>query len=237
MAILQFPPIKRRRSNHDRPAATSEVSTRRADIPAKILSVRPAVRATFVSQIADHHSEGMLSRWGHLRTAAMLCPISAASASGESQRPTTSRNDLILDAIESELGHYVLIRKAILSHDCEAPSSDNRAMAGKKTYDPAASAYIAEFVSRVRRARKHGGYTQAELGKLLGVDQGTYKQYEAKRETLLPHHLIPKFCIACGVNTEWLFGISAKGGPQLPKPQRPKKEKIAANPRQRPAAA
>lgn len=64
------------------------------------------------------------------------------------------------------------------------------------------------FTARVRSARINAGYTQAELGVLLGLGtpqdaQGRYKQYEGR--SLLPHALIPAFCLATGATYEWLF--------------------------------
>ena len=37
----------------------------------------------------------------------------------------------------------------------------------------------------------------------LGIPAGTYTRYETR--TMMPHHLIPRFCQLTGVNADWLF--------------------------------
>jgi len=37
----------------------------------------------------------------------------------------------------------------------------------------------------------------------LGIPAGTYTRYETR--TMMPHHLIPRFCQITGVTTDWLF--------------------------------
>lgn len=59
------------------------------------------------------------------------------------------------------------------------------------------------FIRRTAEARERRGLTQEEMATLLGLSQGTYKQYETR--SLLPHRLIVPFCIATGVELAWLF--------------------------------
>lgn len=161
-----------------------------------------ARRATLDRKSEAHHSAGIRSRCHHLRTAGSPTPRSEASASSEGHRPMMLRKES-LDVIESDVGQLVLNYKAKVSHDCESPSDHNHPMAKD---DPAASAYRAAFAARVKSAREDRGFTQAGIAELLGVDQGTYKQYEVR--SYLPHHLIPRFCLACGVSLDWLFNAS-----------------------------
>lgn len=61
------------------------------------------------------------------------------------------------------------------------------------------------FIQRVALARAGRRYTQAQMADLLedGMKQDTYKQYETR--SYLPHDLIPKFCLLCDIDHQWLF--------------------------------
>lgn len=66
-----------------------------------------------------------------------------------------------------------------------------------------ASAFKAEFIARTKAAREaKEGLTQAKIAKILGIDQGTYKQYETR--SLLPHQYMETFCFVTGVPVDWL---------------------------------
>ena len=69
--------------------------------------------------------------------------------------------------------------------------------------------YKDAFLQRVAEARVAAGFTQEELASVLDLDQGTYKTYETK--TLMPHDLIPRFCIAVRVSTAWLLDGPVSG--------------------------
>jgi hypothetical protein len=60
--------------------------------------------------------------------------------------------------------------------------------------------------------------TQKPMCVILGLEQGTYKQYEIR--TPLPHRYIPKFCAAAGVTMEWLLTGEGKGPVAIPLPSR-----------------
>jgi len=68
--------------------------------------------------------------------------------------------------------------------------------------------YRDAFVARVRQARTDAGYTQRAVAMLLGVDASTYNNYERGRgkepPTLMPMHLIERFCVLCQVPIDWL---------------------------------
>ena len=71
--------------------------------------------------------------------------------------------------------------------------------------------YHDEFLRRVREAREAVGYTQVEIADLLGIPQDHYKQYETR--SMMPHELIPRFCLAARVSLDWLMtGRSAQAG-------------------------
>lgn len=74
-----------------------------------------------------------------------------------------------------------------------------------------ASDFRLEFIERTKTARTRSGLTQDEMAKLLGLDQGTYKQYETR--SLLPHRYIPAFCMITRVSESWL--LSGKGRPRV----------------------
>jgi hypothetical protein len=89
----------------------------------------------------------------------------------------------------------------------------------------------AAFIGRVRAARMARFEKQKPMLTILGIDQGTYKQYETR--TPLPWRLIPKFCAATGVEIEWLLTGEGKGPTTVPMPtrrerkERPQKRRVA----------
>ncbi|MDB5579806.1 MAG: hypothetical protein JWR80_4982 [Bradyrhizobium sp.] len=82
--------------------------------------------------------------------------------------------------------------------------------------------YKRHFIERVKAARVARGYTQHDIAELLDIDQGNYKQYETR--SFLPHDLVPRFCLACGVDCMWLFSAKGKGPQMLPQPREIKKK-------------
>src|SRR5882757_2781253 len=90
--IIKFP----RRRRHARASAGS-----RAAKAVSSSAVTPFSDAFVVANTADHHSEGMLSRFSHLRTAQGPAPTSEAMASRESQRSMIERNEVKSDMSES----------------------------------------------------------------------------------------------------------------------------------------
>lgn len=137
--------------------------------------------------------------------------MSSAIASGERQRPMISRNETRVgesgsfETMPPLLGHSVLKSKAKVSCDCGEPVSHNTAMADRMSE----SEEKAAFIQRVKLARMARYDAQKPMITILGIDQGTYKQYETR--TPLPHRLIPKFCAATGVSLEWLLTGEGKG--------------------------
>lgn len=66
------------------------------------------------------------------------------------------------------------------------------------------------FIRRTKAAREaRFPEGQKPMLTILGVEQGTYKQYETR--TPLPHRYIPKFCAATGVSLDWLLTGEGKG--------------------------
>lgn len=63
--------------------------------------------------------------------------------------------------------------------------------------------YRAAFYKRVRTAREFYTEDYREMARALGIAEGTYYRYETR--TMLPHHLIPRFCQITGVSADWLF--------------------------------
>ena len=72
-------------------------------------------------------------------------------------------------------------------------------MGGKKT----ATQFKDKFIGRVKDARNRSGFTQEDMAKILGIEQGRYKQYETR--SYLPHEFVDVFCTATRISAAWLF--------------------------------
>lgn len=94
---------------------------------------------------------------------------------------------------------------------------------------PGASAYKADFIGRIRAARDSRFAAQEDLCEVLDIKQSLYGKYETR--SLMPHNLIPRFCKACGVTTEWLFTGKSAGPAWMPFHPAPAKRRPAAKPR------
>lgn len=169
----------------------------RAAKAVNVSAVRPAAVARSVARTSSHQSAGTLLRCHHLETTQDRTPISAAMASLEGHSSMISRKELICD-IPNFLGHSVLKRKAILSLDSDLPLGHNVPMAEPETE----TQYKQRFMQRVAEARIARGLKQWQLAEALGMAQDKYKQYEGR--SLLPHHLIGRFCIVTRVDPVWL---------------------------------
>ncbi len=60
-----------------------------------------------------------------------------------------------------------------------------------------------EFIKRVKAARAALGWKQWQMAEALDIPQDKYKQYEGR--SLLPHHMIGRFCLITHVDPEWLL--------------------------------
>lgn len=215
-AVLIFP----NQGRHDRtPTRTGGRAAKRTMSSA----VTPPAFAVSESRIELHHSSGMRSRQAHLRAECTLAPTSAAKASGVGHSPMTSLNELkrvgeATSVMPPCLGQSVLKSKANVSYDCGERLPHPAAMADRMSETEEKLA----FINRVKLARMSRFETQKPILTILGVDQGTYKQYETR--TPLPHRYIPKFCAATGVEIEWLLTGEGKGPTQVyelaPSPRR-----------------
>lgn len=195
--------------------------------------VTPDFRARSVDRIADHLSEGMLSRCHHFETAEDRTAISDARASFEGQSSITSLKDLISVAIPRRLGHLVLKRKDKVALDARKFLGHNVRMAESE----AEKQFKQEFIERVATARVATGKKQWQVAELLNVPQDHYKHWEKGR--LMPHHLIGRFCLVTNVDPVWLMtgkGQKPLKAPHLveseepkpvPKPKRAKRSKAA----------
>jgi len=63
--------------------------------------------------------------------------------------------------------------------------------------------FAAQFIARVRAAREES-FSESEIEILLGLPKGSYTAYET--HSLLPHHLILRFCLFTGIDVVELFG-------------------------------
>jgi len=60
-----------------------------------------------------------------------------------------------------------------------------------------------EFTRRVKEARQSLGWKQWQMANALDMPQDKYKQYEGR--SLLPHHLIGRFCLITRIDPNWLM--------------------------------
>jgi hypothetical protein len=198
----------------------------RAAISTRSSAVNPASRAGAAAKRAVHHSAGIEFRCCHLRATSAETPISEAMAPGERQSPITSRKVLKRGDMPPSIGQSVLKSKANLSHDT-----------GPELLDPAGMDRMSEseekaaFIRRTRMAREaRFPEGQKPIYKILGIAQGTYKQYETR--TPLPYRFIEKFCLACGIDIPWLLTGEGKGPNVVGLPQpAPKLKKRTRKPR------
>jgi DNA-binding XRE family transcriptional regulator len=124
--------------------------------------------------------------------------------------------------MSKSIGQIVPFFKAKESRDHSHPLWDNVSMARMSETEERLS-----FVRRVKQAREAAFDTQKPMMTILGVEQGTYKQYETR--TPLPHRFIPKFCAATRVSMEWLLTGEGQGPADYPKevPVRVRRRKAA----------
>lgn len=214
--VLRFPGHPARASAGS--GCASERACMEASAP-KVTSANP--RASAAATMAVHHSAGSRSRKYHLRTAKIEAPVSPASVSsdGLGQSEQTARG--VRSVMVGLLGPDVLNVKANVSYDesgsiRHVPGMDRMSETEEKL----------AFIGRVRAARKARFDTQGPMCTILGIEQGTYKQYE--KRTPLPHRYIPKFCAATGVTMEWLLTGEGRGPAVQPFPSpRERKTKVA----------
>jgi len=122
------------------------------------------------------------------------------------QSSIIARKDLNL-AMRNSLGQTVLKRKADVSLDCGLPLGQNVRMADSETE----AQYKQAFTRRVAEARVALGWKQWQMAEALGMPQDKYKQYEGR--SLLPHHLVRRFCLIARVDMEWLMTGQGKMKP------------------------
>lgn len=187
--VIRFPRCQRRHWTASARARPERVAARSA----KVLKESPAVCATGESTIVCHHEAGIRSRCHHLLTIRELTSNSAAMASRVPQSSTTLRNDSM--GMEDCIRPFVLKCKTTLSHDAAFVDGFNQYV-GKTEHKET-------FLARVKAARERRGHTQEEMAEVLGMKQTKYHKYESR--SYLPHDLVPRFCLACGISIHWLY--------------------------------
>lgn len=94
-----------------------------------------------------------------------------------------------------------------------------------------------EFTQRVKASRLGLGWKQWQMAEALDLPQDRYKQYEGR--TLMPHHLIGRFCLITHVDPAWLMTgrgekplkalqLAASEPPPAAKPKRARAKQRAA---------
>lgn len=217
--IIQFP------RDHTRASERRDLSARSISKSA----VTPAADAGSALRIGFHQSAGMLSRCHHLDTCSPVALMSSAQDFRVGHSSITERNERGLEGafgMTPFLGQSVLKIKAKMSGDPAPDFRDNLSMSERMTETEEKAAFIA----RTRAARLARFPDQKPICTILGLEQGTYKQYETR--TPLPHRHIPKFVAATGVSYEWLLEGEGEG----PKVEAyiqhvPKRRAVTATPR------
>lgn len=170
-----------------------------------------ARRARSVANSSAQYSGGIQFLWNHLETwVAETFRNSAAMAILEPcdvpQSAMISWNEDGVSVMPTLLGQSVLNCKADVSLDWGFRRGQNVRMAETETE----AQYKSAFIARVKTARMARNFKQWQLAEALGMPQDKYKQYETR--SLLPHHLIGRFCIITHVEPEWLLtGRGEKG--------------------------
>jgi DNA-binding XRE family transcriptional regulator len=82
---------------------------------------------------------------------------------------------------------------------------------GRPRKPMAPTAYEEAFRRRVRAARALYTEEPKEMARALGVREDTYYRYETR--TMLPHHLIERFCQITGVTVDYLIKGPQPGQP------------------------
>lgn len=122
-------------------------------------------------------------------------------ASFEGQSSITSRKDRSSgkSLMPNHLGQIVLNYKDKLAYDCGLALGHNVRMVEQETE----AQFKQRFTKRVKDARAALGWKQWQMAEALDMPQDKYKQYEGR--SLLPHHLIGRFCLITRVDPEWLM--------------------------------
>lgn len=170
----------------------------RAASAVKISAVTPADAARSVERTADHHSAGMLSRCHHLDTVEAPAPISADMASREAQSSMTFLKD-DKSRMSSCIGQSVLKRKDKMALDQKRRLGHSVHM----SENDSEAHFKQQFTGRVKDARIALGWKQWQMADALDMPQDKYKQYEGR--SLLPHHLIGRFCLITHIDPNWLM--------------------------------
>jgi hypothetical protein len=108
----------------------------------------------------------------------------------------------------SSIGLIVLNRKPKASLDCGKPLGHTVRMADSETE----AEFKQAFTARIAAARQSLGWKQWQMAAALDMPQDKYKQYEGR--SLLPHHLIRRFCLIARIDMEWL--LTGRGKMALP---------------------
>jgi hypothetical protein len=180
-------------------------SRSRAANSASFSAVTPADCAGAVARIADHHSGGTRPRCHHLETVEAPTPSSVASFSRLGHSSMIERNDVISD-MRAIMGPSVPKCKPVLSRDLHGALGHNVLMHEDE--------WRQLFRQRITEARKPR--TQQDMAELLKIDRDTYKQYEAKRASIMPPWLFRQFCKITGKSLEWFLGeiVEVKAKPR-----------------------
>lgn len=181
--------------DHARASADS-----RAASLVKSSAVTPLSFAGPVASTAAHHSAGMLSRCHHLEICVAVVPgNSAAMASREFPHNSMTARKEFKSVMKPIIGQSVLKRKDITALDADLSLGHTVRMAESETE----AEYKQRFIERVARSRISRGMKQWQIAEAMGIPQDKYKQYESR--SLLPHHMIGRFCIICRVEPDWLI--------------------------------
>lgn len=190
MSVVIHPPLARWRY---REARSGDSAPRKRSQPASVVhlqSRRPRTQAGYdpaetTSQLVDGGDKGR----GPSRPA----------------RPKSRKSDLCPEALA--FGELIMDDKSMqqwtnLQLTLPVPHRTIRVV-GRPPDKLSPAAYREAFYERVRTARKLYTEEPGIMAEALNIPAGTYTRYETR--TMMPHHLIPRFCQLTGVNADWLF--------------------------------
>lgn len=185
--------------------------------------VTPFRRPSGDVAIRQNQRDGIHLRCHHLDTDQASTPNSAAKASRVGHNSTTPRKE-VRSGIGSTLRQDVLNVKPNKSQDCGFRRCLN--------VDVNISDHKQQFLLRTKEARERRGFTQEEIAVLLDIKQTVYHKYEVR--SYMPHYLIRRFCIACGIDIDFLYEEQRNAVSQRQE-EEPKKRR--RKPRRHPQAA
>jgi hypothetical protein len=158
-----------------------------------------------LASVVPLRSRGPTTQGGFVPAGTTSQPFDVADQGLGPSRPVTPKSDLCPEALAfRELIMDDKSMQAWTNLQLTLPEPIRKIRVVGRPNEPSSpAAYRAAFFKRVRTARELYSDSPQDMAKVLGIPAGTYTRYETR--TMLPHHLVPRFCQITGVTPEWLF--------------------------------